>query len=112
MIQHLPLYRKNCFLHSRGFDERGWRGGKPGEWPFGNAVRSVDGRGVSSFDEVLRDDVDGAFVGGEEVGEGVFGVGEAASEPDCQEWGVVVYKRSVGERGEVGGLAYEWVRCH
>ena len=82
MIQHLPLNGKDCFFHPRGFDERGWCGCQPGEWPFGDAIGSVDGRGVGSFNEVLRDYIDGAFVGGEEVGEGVFGIGETASEPD------------------------------
>ncbi len=31
---------------------------------------------------MLGDYVDGAFVGGEEVGEGIFGVGETAGECD------------------------------
>ena len=58
---------------------------------------------------MLRDYVDGAFMGGNEVGEGVFGVGETAGESDGEERGVVVYEGGVGEGREVGGLACERV---
>ena len=76
-----------------------------GDGPFGNAVGAVDGGGVGGFNEVLRDDVDGALVGGEEVGEGVFGGGKAAGETDGEDGGVVIYHLRVGEGGEIGGCS-------
>ena len=51
---------------------------------------------------MLGDDVDGAFLGRGKVPERVFGVGEAPSEADREERGVVVYYLGVGEGGEVG----------
>lgn len=55
---------------------------------------------------MLGDEVDGAFAGGGEVAQGVFGVGEAAGEADGEEGGVVVYDLGVGEGGEVGRGAW------
>ena len=62
--------------------------------PFGDAVGSVDGSCVGGFGEVLGDHIDGAFARGDEVPQGVFGVGEAA----C----VAYYEE---RRVLVGGLA-------
>ena len=74
-----------------------------GDGPLADAVGAVDGGGVGGFDEVVGDDVDGALAGGEEVPQGVFGVGEAAGESDGEDGGVVVDDLGVGEWGEVGG---------
>lgn len=82
MTQQLSLDGEDCFFHARGFDEGGWRGGQPGERPFGDAVGRIDGRGVGGFDEVLGNYVDGAFLRGEEVGEGIFGIGDTAGKSD------------------------------
>ncbi len=50
--------------------------------------------------------VDGAFFGGGQVAQGVFGVGEAAGEADGEEGWVVIYYLSVGEGGEIRGAAW------
>lgn len=49
--------------------------------------------------------VDGALFRGSKVPEGVFGVGEAASESDGKERRVMVYDLSIGEGGEIGRRA-------
>lgn len=54
---------------------------------------------------MLRDDVYGAFSGSGEVGERIFGVGEAACKTDGEERWVVVDYLSVGEGSKVGGFA-------
>jgi len=56
---------------------------------------------------VFRYDVDGAFFRRCQIAEGVFGVGEAASEADGEEGWVVVYYLRVGEGCEVGRFACE-----
>ena len=55
---------------------------------------------------MLRNDIDGAFFRGKEVGKGVFGIRKPASEADYEEWWVVVYYLGVGEGGEVGGFTW------
>lgn len=54
---------------------------------------------------MLADDVDGAFFGGFEVAQSVFGVGEAAGEADGEEGRVVVDDVGVGEGSKVRGGA-------
>ena len=54
---------------------------------------------------MFADDVDGAFLGGFQVAQRVFGVGETAGEANGEERWIVVDNVGVGERSEVCGRA-------
>ena len=96
-----PLDREHGFFDPRAFHCGACGGSEAAERPFAHAIGRVDGGRVGGFEKVLGDDVDGAFLGGGEVSERVFGVGEAAGETDGEKGGVVVYDLGVGERREV-----------
>lgn len=96
---------ENRLFHPGSLDLFARGGRQPAQRPLRYAVGRVDARRVGGFDVVFADDVDGALLRGGEVAQRVLCVGEAASEADGEEGGVVVDDVGVGEGGEVGGGA-------
>lgn len=69
------------------------------QYPFGYAIGSVNGGCIGGFEEVLGDDVKGAFGSVAEVSQRVFGRGEASCKADCEQGRVVVDDIGVGVGG-------------
>ena len=103
--KQFPFDAEDGLLDARRLDVSARRGREAGQRPLRCAIGCVDAGGVGGFDVVFADDVYGAFLGGLEVAQRIFGVGEAACEADGEERGVVVDDVGVGEGGKIGGGA-------
>lgn len=101
-VDQLALDAEHGLLHPRARHLLARRGMEAAERPLRHAVRHVDGASVGRFDEVLRDDVDGALARLDQVAQAVLLVVEAAAEADGEDGGVMVDDLCVAERAEVG----------
>ena len=78
---------------------------KSRDHPFGHSIRSIDGRRIRGFDEMLGDYVDDTFARRSQVTKGVFGIVETACVADDEDRRIVVYHLRIAEGGKVGGRA-------
>ena len=69
------------------------------QYPFRYAIGSVNGGCVGGLEEVLGDDVKGAFRSVAEISQRVFSRGEASCKADCEQGRVVVDDIGVGVGG-------------
>lgn len=108
----LSLHAENGLPDPRTADGAGRRRREPACTPLTNAIRGIDARGIGGFDEMLRDDVDGALAGLAQVLERVLCIVKAAGIANDEERRVMVDHLEPREGRQVGAASIGRARAH